>query len=186
MTHVAPLLCAVLLSSLLIPAAAETSVLCLWTKVLLNAEVHRSFLRGDPGQASPSLRLYHGAWSEERAPLSCAWSDDAAVIHDYLSACQERAHEFSGPADGNIDAESMLEADQQCVSVDSLERAGRSVRSIRGHTAADNDQGQAESSEVSGHQRVKRGFIVPGTLWCGSGNKAPSYADLGTLVSCVI
>uniref|UniRef100_A0A665UDF1 Phospholipase A2-like central domain-containing protein n=1 Tax=Echeneis naucrates TaxID=173247 RepID=A0A665UDF1_ECHNA len=29
-----------------------------------------------------------------------------------------------------------------------------------------------------------RGFIVPGTLWCGSGNKAPSYADLETDSCC--
>ncbi|XP_068562522.1 group 3 secretory phospholipase A2 [Cebidichthys violaceus] len=174
MTHIAPLLSLVLLSSLLSWTAAETSILCIWTKVLPNAEVHYSFLRSDPRQASPSLRLYHSAWSRERALLSCTFSDDAAVIQDYFSACRERTQEFSDHPDENIDVESMLEAEELCVSVASpgvgelRERAGRRpVRSVGGHT------------EVRTHQRVKRGFIVPGTLWCGSGNKAPSYADLG-------
>ncbi|XP_059214361.1 group 3 secretory phospholipase A2 [Centropristis striata] len=178
MTHIAALLTVILTSSLLLHAAAErASILCTWTKVLPNKEVHYSFLRGDPLTASPSLRLYHSAWSgQQRAPLSCAWSDDAAVIQNYLSLCRERTKEFSDYPDARIDVESMLGADGLCVSVGdagSAERAGkRSVRSV-------GVQGQAERSEVRRHQRVKRGFIVPGTLWCGSGNKAPSYADLG-------
>ncbi|KAM6901434.1 group 3 secretory phospholipase A2 [Lycodopsis pacificus] len=162
MTHIAPLLSLVLLSSLLSWTAAETSILCAWTKVLPNAEVHYSFLRSDPRQASPSLRLYHSAWSGERALLRCAWSDDAAVIQNYFSACRERTQEFSGHPDENIDVESMLEAEELCVSVPSPGVGER-----------------RERTEVRTHQRVKRGFIVPGTLWCGSGNKAPSYADLG-------
>uniref|UniRef100_A0A8C3A024 phospholipase A2 n=1 Tax=Cyclopterus lumpus TaxID=8103 RepID=A0A8C3A024_CYCLU len=138
-----------------------TSVLCSRTTRLPNGEVHHNFLRRDPEQASPSPRLYHGAWSRERALLSCAWSDDAAVVHNYVSACRERAHEFSDHPDETIDVESMLAAeDELCVCVAS-------------------PGGQAGRSEVGTHQRVKRGFIVPGTLWCGSGNKAPSYADLG-------
>lgn len=84
----------------------------------------------------------------------------------------------------------MLEAEDQCVSLLSPgvagdgERTGkRPVRSVDGLPAATNSQGQDERSEVRIHQRVKRGFIVPGTLWCGSGNKAPSYEDLGRLDS---
>ncbi|KAK9532217.1 hypothetical protein VZT92_009614 [Zoarces viviparus] len=170
MTHIAPLLSLVLLSSLLSWTAAETSILCTWTKVLPNAEVHYSFLRSDPRQASPSLRLYHSAWSGERALLRCAWSDDAAVIQNYFSACWERTQGFSDHPDEKIDVESMLEAEELCVSVPSpgvAERPERTGKRVGEHT------------EVRTHQRVKRGFIVPGTLWCGSGNKAPSYADLG-------
>ncbi|XP_029300812.1 group 3 secretory phospholipase A2 [Cottoperca gobio] len=176
MTHIVPLLTLILTSSLLSWTAAEDSILCTWTKVLPNKEVHYSFLRGDPRQTSPSpsLRLYHSAWSGERALLSCTWSDDAAVIQNYFSLCRERTHEFSDHPNESLDVYSMLESEEQCVSLSSqgVSRK-RPVRSVGGH------QGQAERSEVRTHQRVKRGFIVPGTLWCGSGNKAPSYEDLG-------
>ncbi|KAA8584275.1 hypothetical protein FQN60_008060 [Etheostoma spectabile] len=176
MTHIAPLLAVLLTSSLLRCAALEASILCTWTKVLSNEEVHFSFLRSDPRQASPSLRLYHSAWSGERALRSCTWTDDAAVIQNYLTLCRERTHEFSDHPDGKIDVDSMLEMEELCGSVAAPEHGGRPrpARSVGGH-----HQGPAERSEVRSHHRVKRGFIVPGTLWCGSGNKAPSYADLG-------
>nr|XP_046230455.1 group 3 secretory phospholipase A2 [Scatophagus argus] len=181
MTHIAPLV--LLTSSLLTWTAAEASILCTWTKVLPTGEVHYSFLR----QVSPSVRLYHSSWSGERALLSCAWSDDAAVIQNYLSLCRERTREFSDGPGEDFDVDSMLEVEKQCVSVADAEAGGRaekrSVRSVDSQTAAgsppESHQGQAERSEVRIHQRVKRGFIVPGTLWCGSGNKAPSYEDLG-------
>ncbi|GLD56775.1 group 3 secretory phospholipase A2-like protein [Lates japonicus] len=182
MTHIAPLVTVILTSSLLRWTAAQASILCSWTKVLPNEEVHYSFLRQD----SPSARLYHSAWSGERALLGCAWSEDASVIQNYLSLCLERAQEFSDHPDQNFDLDSLFDDGGQCVSVASPKVAElgyhsgkRPVRSAGGLLTAENSQGQDERSEVRTHVRVKRGFIVPGTLWCGSGNKAPSYADLG-------
>uniref|UniRef100_A0A667Z300 phospholipase A2 n=1 Tax=Myripristis murdjan TaxID=586833 RepID=A0A667Z300_9TELE len=142
--------------------------------------------QNDPRQAAPSLRLYHSLWSEERALLSCAWSDDAAVIRSYLSLCQERTDEFSDHQDENFNTNFIFAPEEMCVSVTSpgvtegAERAGRRpVRSVGARSPSENPDGQGERSGVERHRRVKRGFIVPGTLWCGSGNKAPSYADLG-------
>ncbi|XP_022074344.1 group 3 secretory phospholipase A2 isoform X2 [Acanthochromis polyacanthus] len=154
--------------------ATSVSIFCIWTKVSPDEqEIHYIFMR----QAAASLRLYHSSWSGPRALRSCSWSDDAAVIHNYLSLCRERTQEFSDHPNDNFDLESMFVAEEeQCVSLASPgvgELPGRrQVRSVGGP-----DRG--ERSEVRIHQRVKRGFIVPGTLWCGSGNKAPSYADLG-------
>lgn len=194
MAHIAPLVVIIFTSSLLTWRAAGASTLCSWTKVLRSEEVHYSFVQSDPRQAPAALRLYHSSWSGERTLLGCAWSDDAAVVQNYLSLCRQRAHEFSDHPDENFDAESLLDAEDLCVPVASAALGGRSertgkrpARSVGGHTAPsapENNQGQAERSEVSIHQRVKRGFIVPGTLWCGSGNKAPSYADLGKLAPC--
>ncbi|XP_074546099.1 group 3 secretory phospholipase A2 [Halichoeres trimaculatus] len=170
MTHVAPLLTLILTSSLLRWTAAEASILCTWTRVLPNEQVHYTFLRRDPLQASEPMRLYNSAWSG-RVLLSCAWSEHAAVVQNYFSLCQERTHEFVADPDENFNVDVMFEADDTCVPVDTPDAAGhavrRSVRSV------------GERSEVRSRQRVKRGFIVPGTLWCGSGNKAPSYSDLG-------
>lgn len=174
MMRIAPLVTLICTSLLLSCTAAAASVLCTWTKVSANGEMHYNFLRSDPQQTPPCLRLYHTAWSGERALLGCTWSDDTAVTQNYLSLCRERARGFSEHPNENVHLDSVLETEGQCVSLASLgEPTGkRSVRSVR-------VQGQDERSEVSIHKRVKRGFIVPGTLWCGSGNKAPSYSDLG-------
>uniref|UniRef100_A0A8D3AE82 phospholipase A2 n=1 Tax=Scophthalmus maximus TaxID=52904 RepID=A0A8D3AE82_SCOMX len=156
----------------------DASVLCVWTKVLPNDDVHYSFLQ----QGSPSLRLYHSAWSGGRTLLSCAWSDDASVIQKYFSLCQERTQDFTDHPDQNLDLNSVLGAEDQCVSLDSpgVEELGwHEVRRLARSAGGQSSQGQDERSEVRTHLRVKRGFIVPGTLWCGSGNKALSYADLG-------
>uniref|UniRef100_A0A3Q3KDV7 phospholipase A2 n=1 Tax=Monopterus albus TaxID=43700 RepID=A0A3Q3KDV7_MONAL len=143
---------------------------------------HYTFLR----QGSSSLRLYHSAWSAGRTLLRCTWSDDAAVTHSYLSLCRERPRQFTDHPNVNVDFKSMLEAEDVCVSLASpgmalqVERAGkRPVRSVGGLPAAEQSQGQGEGPEVRTHRRLKRSFTVPGTLWCGSGNKAPSFEDLG-------
>lgn len=166
MTRVAALL-PLVLSSLLSCTSARASILCSWTRVLPNHTVHVSFLR----QNRASVRLYHASWSGRSALLGCTWTDDAALIRSYESACRERAQEFASPPRENISLDSVLEAGE-CTSLAAPgRRRGRSAGGQEGH----------QRSEVRVHPRVKRGFIVPGTLWCGSGNKAPSYADLGKL-----
>ncbi|XP_060924816.1 group 3 secretory phospholipase A2 [Limanda limanda] len=180
MTHMSALV--LLTSSLLLWTPAQASLLCLRTRVLPEDEVHHSFLRRD----SASLRLYHSAWSGERTLLGCAWSDDASLIQNYLSLCAENTHDFTDHPDPNLHLNSVFGPEERCVSLDSpgSEGAGwpwvnRPLGSYGGLPEAEKSQGQDERSEVRTHVRVKRGFIVPGTLWCGSGNKALSYADLG-------
>ncbi|KAF6715703.1 Group 3 secretory phospholipase A2 [Oryzias melastigma] len=167
MTRAAALLPLVLASSLLNCAAARASILCTWTTVTPNDELHYTFLRSAPRAAPPALRLYHSAWSAQRALLACAWSDDAAVVQSFLSRCRQRPQDFSARPDPQLDP--LLER-EECAPLEAPRSGSRPPRSVRG------DDG---GSEVSARLRVKRGFIVPGTLWCGSGNKAPSYADLG-------
>lgn len=186
MARFAPLLAAVLSSSLLIRTPAEASIFCARRKVLSAIGVHYTFLRSIPRQSPPSLRLYHGSWSNRRALLSCAWSDDAAAIRDYLSLCRERAREFSDRLEESLHIGSMFEAEDPCVSVAAPhlgERTeNRSLRSV-GHAVGSSPPGvQEEGSKGRSLHRMKRGFIVPGTLWCGSGNKAPSFGDLGRLL----
>uniref|UniRef100_A0A3B5MGU2 phospholipase A2 n=1 Tax=Xiphophorus couchianus TaxID=32473 RepID=A0A3B5MGU2_9TELE len=178
MTHIFALLALTVTSTLLGCTAARASIHCSWTKVSSNGQLHVSFLRGDPHGSAAAPRLYHGVWSGERALLGCTWSDDAALIQSYLSACRGRTREFKDRAGRTLDLESLFDADR-CVSLASPSFANLPERTAGRHVRSLGDQGEGERSEVRTHARVKRGFIVPGTLWCGSGNKAPSYADLG-------
>ncbi|XP_007577360.1 group 3 secretory phospholipase A2 [Poecilia formosa] len=178
MTHISALLALTVTSALLGCMAARASTHCSWTKVSSSGQLHVSFLRGDPHGSAAAPRLYHGVWSGERALLGCTWSDDAALIQSYLSACRGRTREFNDRAEKTLDLESLFDADR-CVSLASPSFANLPEHTAGRHVRSLGDQGEGERSEVRIHARVKRGFIVPGTLWCGSGNKAPSYADLG-------
>lgn len=167
-----------LASSLVLQTAARrVSVSCVWTHSPAGGdEVQRSFLLSDPGLPSASPRLYHASW--RRSLLRrCAWSDDAAVLRSYAELCRQRTRGFSGGPDDGVNVTSVVESEGMCEPVASL---GEPM-SLRGHSDG-RSQGAGERSEVRSPQRVKRGFIVPGTLWCGSGNKAPSHENLGELV----
>lgn len=183
MTRAAALfaLAVALASSLVLQTAARrVSVSCVWTHLSGDGdEVQRSFLLSDPGLPSASPRLYHASW--RRSLLrSCAWSDDAAVLRSYAALCRQRARGFSEGPDDGVNVTSVVESEGMCEPAASLgERAGKGQQtSLRGHSDG-HPQGAGERSEVRSPQRVKRGFIVPGTLWCGSGNKAPSHENLG-------
>ncbi|XP_030198373.1 group 3 secretory phospholipase A2 [Gadus morhua] len=165
--------------ALISSSAADVESICAYTRLASNGETHYSFLRTghhSPHHRSAAVRLYHSVWSPDRALLQCSWVEDAAVTENYLSLCREKTNEFLENHSEHLNINALFASNRLCDDVNApfvvKERASRS-RKARSVGAL------SERSKAASHRRVKRGFIVPGTLWCGSGNKALSYADLG-------
>lgn len=177
MTCAAALLAITVASSLALQIAAQgVNVSCVFTHSLDSDEVSYSFLVSDSGLPYASPRLYLVSWRHSLLHR-CTWSDHPAGVQSYGALCRESTHSFSKGLDDNMNITSVIRSEGVC------QHAGKvQGRRLRGHHTT-LPQVVGGRSGVRGLARVKRGFIVPGTLWCGSGNRALSQENLGELVS---
>ncbi|XP_028564296.2 protein PROCA1 [Podarcis muralis] len=102
-------------------------------------------------EASDGKELLSANWApRRRAGLSgCSVSAEPREVAAFLGRCSAGAQEAEEP-----DFPGMEEAKAACLD-------------------------GADGREASSRRRTKRGFTYPGTLWCGAGNIAESYEELG-------
>ncbi|XP_067289205.1 group 3 secretory phospholipase A2 [Pseudorasbora parva] len=150
---------------------------CIWSRSTSAGQTQYAFLR----RTQTSLLLYNSIWNKNNHLFSCVTSDEQSVIESYLSRCWEDGS-FSESIDARFDISQLIEADGPCEAAGITEEFTASVRRARHLMSVEADgsvyQDSGERSRQTLH-RSKRAWMIPGTMWCGSGNKAAGFTDLG-------
>ncbi|MBN3296083.1 PA2G3 phospholipase, partial [Amia calva] len=153
-----------------------------------SGRIYYSFLRRDAGAAGTPFWLYQSAWDRHGQLEHCDATGDQALIYTYLSLCRKdgRGNFSDIQTDSRIDTSILSGPASPCATKSlpewGMETAGRAKRDLE-----DAQLGHIPPVQSSGHiappskslQRKKRSWIIPGTLWCGTGSTAANYADLG-------
>ncbi|XP_031752533.1 protein PROCA1, partial [Xenopus tropicalis] len=144
-----------------IPALLIGSVMCAVTGVrlegkacaLLSYQGHFTHY-----QVTDGRELVSSTWDSDSRLLSCSVSEDEEEVGSLFSRCSRKSQQGAG-------------------AVGLEEFAGAKLACEFSLRAAESG-GQTTPAEPE-LRRVKRGFTYPGTLWCGAGNNAETFEDLG-------
>lgn len=161
--------------------STRNSDFCFWTSSISNGQTHYMFLHQTTVGKERRFVLFDSIWNMENHLVDCITSNNRAVIKSFSSKCwKARDRPFSDVPDGRFNISMLLEPDGPCVSVRHLPEPMVPMRMTRDLDNMDRKtiyQNSGESSQK--RKRSKRAWMIPGTLWCGSGNKASSFSDLG-------
>ncbi|KAL8180565.1 UNVERIFIED_CONTAM: hypothetical protein K2H54_027870 [Gekko kuhli] len=182
MASARPLLAARLLLLLLAASLPLAPAAGPWTKASTSCHLvatgsharYRSFFWRPPDGAPPAL--VQGAWDAEGHLLGCAGHSEPALAALYGDLCEQRRP--LEPVRGGLwerafwgselrrDLDALAAQRDACWGAERLGQAG---------------SGRARRAEpgAGGRRRVRRGWTMPGTLWCGAGNSAGNFTELG-------
>lgn len=148
------------LSSLILSKAQDvmgSGTSCLRSSPADDGQTRVTFLRED---AAGARTLYLSLWSEDARPVSCEVNTNPVVTESYHTYC-DRSSTQGPEITQRFNISRLLAPDAPC--------AHGSYSAPR-RTRRDGTEGKV---------RRKRGWIFPGTLWCGTGSKAAGYDQLG-------
>ncbi|XP_053560565.1 protein PROCA1 [Bombina bombina] len=113
-------------------------------------------------QVTDGMELVTATWDERRQLVSCTVDGDNIAISYFLQQCKSDKQNVGG----DMSYEGFAEARMRCEIFQRSASVGVQAYSM-------------DNTDTYQHHRAKRGFTYPGTLWCGAGNSADAYTDLG-------
>ncbi|XP_045390456.1 group 3 secretory phospholipase A2 [Lemur catta] len=124
------------------------------------------------GKDAQGLALFHARWDAHRRLQACSRQDEPELTTAFSALC---AH---GTTQGSFIHSPGPELQRALASLQSQWKACRGPG--EGPAGARKKRAAGQSGAPGrGHLRVKRGWTVPGTLWCGVGNSAGNSSELG-------
>lgn len=154
---------------------------CFWTSSISKEQTHYMFLYQTTEGKERSFVLFDSIWNKENCLVECIRSNSYVIIKSFLSKCRKaRDGSFSEIPDVRFNISAMVEPDGPCLAVGHLPELRVPVRRTRDVESTDWETIHRYSGEsIRKLKRSKRAWMIPGTLWCGSGNKATEFTDLG-------
>ncbi|KAF5906865.1 group 3 secretory phospholipase A2-like, partial [Clarias magur] len=139
------------------------------------------FLHQTTAGKERSITLFDSIWNEENNLVECITSHNSAAIKGFSWKCwKARDRLFSANPDGRFNISMLVEPDGPCVAVGHPPELIKPLRTTRDLESLDYQSIHQNSGDSSQKlKRSKRAWMMPGTLWCGSGNKASAFSDLG-------
>lgn len=161
--------------------SVRNSSFCFWTRSLSNGQTHYMFLHQTTTGKERSFVIFDSTWNKENSLLDCITSNNHAATKSFSSKCQKAQDgPFSDIPDGRFNISMLVEPDGPCVVVGQLPELSVPLRRTRDLEIMDRKTISRNSGESSQKlKRSKRAWMIPGTVWCGSGNKASDFSDLG-------
>ncbi|KAK3550224.1 hypothetical protein QTP86_021249 [Hemibagrus guttatus] len=159
--------------------SGRRSYFCFWTNYISNGQTHYMFLHQTTVGKERSFVLFDSIWNKENSLVECITSNKHAVIKSFSSQCwKARDRLFSDIPDERLNISVLTEPDGPCVDVGHLTELRVPVRRTRDVENIDR-KAIYNGESFQKLKRSKRAWMIPGTLWCGSGNKASDFSDLG-------